>query len=73
MEELDLFIGCKIIQAAQMDECTFLSAYKNQKVDNRETRPGYLVVYPDGYTSWSPQEVFENAYRKITEAERKLF
>lgn len=24
---------------------------------------GYKVVYPDGYTSWSPKEVFEEAYR----------
>ena len=28
---------------------------------------GYLVVYaPDGYESWSPKEVFENAYREVT-------
>ena len=24
---------------------------------------GYKVVYPDGYASWSPKEVFEKAYR----------
>lgn len=24
---------------------------------------GYFVKYPDGYTSWSPKEVFEEAYR----------
>lgn len=24
---------------------------------------GYKVVYPDGYESWSPQDVFEAAYR----------
>lgn len=24
---------------------------------------GYKVVYPDGYESWSPQDVFEEAYR----------
>ena len=24
---------------------------------------GYKVVYPDGYESWSPKEVFEAAYR----------
>ena len=24
---------------------------------------GYKVVYPDGYESWSPKEVFEEAYR----------
>lgn len=25
---------------------------------------GYKVVYPDGYISWSPKDVFEEAYRK---------
>ena len=24
---------------------------------------GYKVVYPDGYVSWSPKEVFEEAYQ----------
>ena len=28
---------------------------------------GYKVVYPDGYTSWSPKDVFEEAYR-LTDA-----
>ena len=32
----------------------------------REGRPGYAVQYPDGYTSWSPADVFESAYR-VTE------
>lgn len=26
-------------------------------------REGYKVVYPDGYESWSPKDVFEEAYR----------
>lgn len=25
---------------------------------------GYMVVYEDGYVSWSPKDVFEKAYRK---------
>ena len=28
-----------------------------------EPREGYKVVYQDGYTSWSPKDVFEEAYR----------
>jgi len=66
------YIGAKIIQAEPMDECTFLSTVKNQDVTNRETRPGYKVKYPDGYTSWSPQEVFERAYREIPDNEKAL-
>ena len=27
------------------------------------TEEGYKVRYPDGYESWSPQDVFEEAYR----------
>jgi hypothetical protein len=27
--------------------------------------PGYYVVYPDGYKSWSPVEAFEQGYTKI--------
>lgn len=34
----------------------------------REGRPGYAVQYPDGYTSWSPADVFEAAYR-VTEGD----
>ena len=33
---------------------------------------GYVVVYPDGYTSWSPKSVFELAYREITNSETQL-
>lgn len=28
----------------------------------RDGQPGYTVQYADGYESWSPKEVFENAY-----------
>lgn len=29
---------------------------------NGEALPGYAVKYKDGYTSWSPKDVFERAY-----------
>lgn len=44
------YIGTKVIQATPQ-----------QHVDGR---PGYQVVYEDGYSSWSPADVFEKAYRK---------
>lgn len=73
MGEIKLYIGAKLIKASKMDECTFLKNEKGQDVSNRETRPGYRVIYPDGYVSWSPEDVFENAYREVTDAERELF
>lgn len=42
-----------------------------QKVLGRELKPstieedGYLVEYKDGYKSWSPKSVFEEAYREF--------
>ncbi|WP_321814594.1 MULTISPECIES: DUF2829 domain-containing protein [unclassified Paraburkholderia] len=31
----------------------------------RDGRDGYAVKYSDGYTSWSPADTFEDAYRAI--------
>lgn len=41
------YVGTKIIQAWEQP---------------RDEVDGYAVVYPDGYTSWSPKEAFELAY-----------
>ena len=38
----------------------------------RDAKAGYKVRYEDGYTSWSPKEVFERCYRIITNSEIKL-
>jgi len=72
MPEEKLYIGAKLILAYPLDECSFLKEFKGQNVTNRETRPGYFVKYPDGYTSWSPKETFEIAYREVTESEKRM-
>lgn len=73
MSEYGLYIGCKIIKAKPMTECGFINKIKNEDVpQNQEDREGYLVEYPDGYKSWSPKEVFENAYRAMTTSEVQL-
>ncbi len=41
------YVGCKQVMAWPQD---------------KDGSPGYAVKYPDGYTSWSPKEVFEAAY-----------
>ena len=57
------FIGTKVIMAEPM---TMTEA---QKVLGRELKPatieedGYLVEYKDGYKSWSPKSIFEEAYK----------
>ena len=59
------FIGTKVVLAEPM---TMAEA---QKVLGREIKPatveedGYLVKYKDGYKSWSPKSVFEEAYKPI--------
>ena len=40
--------------------------------ETRDGREGYVVVYDDGYRSWSPKETFERAYRRVTAAESFL-
>ena len=43
------YVGTKIIHA---------------QPEQRIGEPGYLVRYADGYESWSPKDVFEEAYRE---------
>lgn len=49
------YIGTKIIQAEPQA--------KDYGPTEQQGQPGYTVVYPDGYTSWSPAAAFEEAYR----------
>lgn len=70
------YIGCKIIAAEPMNEDVFLKEVKgvsDEELKNRETQgAGYKVVYPDGYVSWSPKNVFEEAYREVSMKEYML-
>lgn len=50
------YIGTKLVEA---ESC---AAWKDAG-DHKVGDPGYKVRYPDGYESWSPEEVFEQAYR----------
>jgi hypothetical protein len=51
------YIGTKVIKA---------------EPQKRGEVQGYRVVYPDGYESWSPKGVFEQAYRELSKAEKLL-
>jgi hypothetical protein len=55
-------LGCKLVQFESMSEIQFNTSKGIAERPNKVDRPGYKVVYEDGYTSWSPKEVFEKFY-----------
>lgn len=59
------FIGTKVIKAMPMSRGAY-NAYRGWDIpkDEDAAEVGYLVLYPDGYESWSPKNVFEGAYRQ---------
>lgn len=58
------FTGTKTVKACKMSRVAAEEILKRKIYnDDREDEPGYLVKYPDGYTSWSPAKAFEDAYR----------
>ena len=70
---MERYIGTKIVLAEPMEDVTFalsIRSLENVVVgSDGHGRAGYKVVYEDGYTSWSPKETFERAYRRVTDAE----
>ena len=71
------YIGTKIILAEPMNRASAVMAGLVRDgtatvAPDGSSEAGYKVVYEDGYTSWSPKETFERAYRLITEAEINL-
>ena len=59
------YIGTKMIQAKPMTRGDY-NKYRGWQIpaDENPEDEGYLVKYKDGYESWSPKEVFEEAYRE---------
>ena len=58
------YIGTKMIEARQMNRGDY-NKYRGWDIpaDENPADDGYLVKYQDGYESWSPKNVFEEAYR----------
>lgn len=72
MGEYSLFIGCKLIEAT---ECARMDAYRylnRPHAEDGTPEDGFLVRYEDGYMSWSPKDVFERCYRKLSVGEKEL-
>lgn len=40
-------------------------AWMEKRVGNKRPTDGYFMLYPDGYTSWSPAEAFEGGYTRL--------
>lgn len=60
---MEKYLGVKIIEAEPMTMTK--AAEELQRPFESGSEEGYFVKYQDGYESWSPREVFEEAYRKI--------
>lgn len=60
---MDRYIEVKLIEAKPMNLID--AEEKLQRKIKYGNEPGFLVKYPDGYESWSPKDVFDEAYRKI--------
>ena len=71
---MESYIGTKIVLAEPMDKVrAVLVGLVRDGVATVEpdgtSAPGYKVVYENGYTSWSPKDTFDRAYRRISDAE----
>lgn len=60
------YVGVKLVEAEPMTRGEFFNSQgKDSSFLDAPHQEGYMVVYPDGYKSWSPKEVFENAYFQV--------
>ena len=66
------YIGTKILLAECLTEKEFFDRSGTPYDKRTYDRSGYLIVYPDGYESWSPKEVFEAAYRLVSDDEKTI-
>lgn len=63
---MEKYIGVKLISAEPQLRGLSMGLTRPNDAVSKHTfeEEGYKVVYEDGYTSWSPKDVFEKAYRK---------
>lgn len=64
------YIGTKKLEARQMTRGEY-NKYRGWTIPENENPDdeGYLVMYSDGYESWSPKKQFEESYREYDESE----
>lgn len=60
-DQLVSFTCHKTVKASKMSKLEYAKLMGNP--EPYEDEPGYVVVYEDGYVSWSPAKAFEDGYR----------
>ncbi len=72
--KMPAYIGTKIVRAKLLTRNAFADRKGREQPEGERNFDvhGYLVVYPDGYESWSPKDVFEAAYRPVSDDERRM-
>lgn len=70
---MEKYIGTKIIEAEPQSQSESAGHKDLIAKSGGVDQPGYKVVYEDGYTSWSPKEVFEKAYRQTNGMKMELW
>lgn len=64
IQEMKKYIGTKEVQAQPMSaELAISKGFKTSSYTGKDE--GYEVIYKDGYSSWSPKEIFEEAYKLV--------
>ena len=74
---MEKYIGTKLVEAEEMSRGEHSEWMKKRCEGAAEghcafdaNEAGYSVKYPDGYVSWSPKEIFEKAYLKMSVNEK---
>ena len=67
-KETETFIGTKVLKGRPLNLGDY-NKFRGWTIPENEDplKPGFIVEYEDGYVSWSPEEVFNSAYRKTTD------
>lgn len=62
---MERFIGTKIVHAEPMTRGEY-NKFRGWSIpaDENPADAGYKIIYPDGYVSWSPEDIFDEAYRQ---------
>lgn len=65
---MKIYIKTKTIKATpawKLDNGTIIpkDVPMDAELQNCEMQDGYMVIYEDDYTSWSPKDIFEKAYK----------